>query len=169
MRTYPAQGGSFRLGEVEVPDVPLDLFAGEAGAFADRYVAGNVGGGVLKRFTVTFDYGRKRMILEPDPAAAVPEGHDRAGLWINRAGDGFRVEDVTAGGPAAEAGLAVGDRITAVDGRAATELSLSAVRQRFRSEPPGTRVRLTVAGEGGEAREVCSPCASWSAGEPPSW
>lgn len=154
VRAYPARGGSFRLGEVEIPDILLDLFVGEEGAFADRYVAGNIGGGVLKQFTVTFDYGRKQMILEPGAACCAPEGYDRAGLWINRAEGGFRVEDVTAGGPAAEAALAAGDLITAVDGRAAAELSLSAVRQRFRSEPPGTRVHLTVRNEAGEAREV---------------
>jgi hypothetical protein len=54
------------------------------GAFADRYTGGNIGGGVLKRFTVTFDYGRKLMILEPNADYAAAEPYDRSGMCCNR-------------------------------------------------------------------------------------
>ena len=154
VKSYPARAGSLKLGDLTVPTPVIDLFVGEEGSFADRYVAGNVGGGLLKRFTVTFDYARQRLIVVPNGGFDRPEGFDRSGMWINLAGAAFEVMDVVAGGPAAEAGLAVGDRITAIDGRPAGELSLSAVRERLRSEPPGTVVRLTVEGEGGAAREV---------------
>lgn len=53
-----------------------------------------------------------------------------------------------AGGPAAEAGLRVGDAITTVDGRSVRELSLPAVRERFKTDPPGTKVRLGVESKG---------------------
>lgn len=157
VRSHPVRAGLLKLGGVEIREVVADLFVGEAGAFSDRYLAGNVGGGVLKRFTVTFDYGRKEMILEPGATATRPEGYDRAGIWINlagEAGEAFQVEDVVPGSPAAEAGLAVGDRITAVDGRPVAELSLSEVRQRFKSEAPGTEVHLALVGEDGGSREV---------------
>jgi hypothetical protein len=154
VKSFPARAGTLKLGSLEVPAPAIDLFVGEEGAHADRYVAGNVGGGLLKRFTVTLDYGRQQLILVPNASFGRPEGHDRAGIWLNRDGEAFRVEDVVAGGPAAAAGLAVGDRVTAVDGRPAAELSLSAVRERLRNEPPGTVVRLAVESEGGEAREV---------------
>jgi membrane-associated protease RseP (regulator of RpoE activity) len=152
VRSYPVRARLLKLGGLAIPLAAADLFTGGEGAFANRYLAGNVGGGVLKRFTVTFDYGRKRLYL--DPNGAPPEGYDRSGMWLNRDGDALRVEDVVAGSPAAAAGLAVGDRITAVDGRGAGDLSLPAVRQRFRSEPPGTAVHLTVEGAGGASREV---------------
>jgi len=58
------------------------------------------------------------------------------------------VVDVVAGGPAEEAGLKVGDRITAIGGTPAGQLSLPVVRERFRTEPVGTTIKLAVKGNG---------------------
>ncbi len=51
---------------MKVPAPVIDVALVEKGAFADPYLAGNVGGGVLKRFTVTFDYGQQKLIFEPN-------------------------------------------------------------------------------------------------------
>lgn len=83
---------------------------------------------------------------------------DRAGLWLNLAADGFEVMDVIAGGPAARAGLGVGDRIVAVNGRPASGLSLPALRVRFKTDPPGTRVRLRVVSGGKQRQAVLVLC-----------
>ncbi len=136
------------LGGVRVERPVTELSLQSKGAFTDPYVAGNVGGGTLKRFTVTFDYAKQQVTFEPNASFAKPDVFDRAGLWMNLSGGRFAVLDVMAGGPAAEAGLAVGDAITAVDGRAVRDLSLPAVRERFRTDPPGTKVRLTVEAKG---------------------
>ncbi len=56
------------------------------------------------------------------------------------------------GGPAAEAGLKIGDVVVTLDGRNAADLSLADARQRLR-DSPGTRVRLTVR-SGTATREV---------------
>jgi S1-C subfamily serine protease len=58
--------------------------------------------------------------------------------------------DVTGGGPAAAAGLKVGDTVLAVDGKAAKEILLPDLRTRLKGA--GT-VRLTVR-SGGRTREV---------------
>lgn len=122
------------------------------GAFADQYLAGNIGGGVLKRFTVTFDYRNKVMILEPNAQFGTPEPYDRSGMWVNRAGDAFEVVDVVPGGAAAKAGIRVGDRIVACDGKRAAEVPLTLLRDRFRYEPAGTAIELAVASQSGEER-----------------
>jgi len=150
VRARVVRAGVLRLGKEEIRSPVMDISEQEKGAFADSHVAANVGGGVLKRFTVTFDYGEKRMILERNGLYEVPDTYDRAGLWLNRDGDAFAVMDVTPGGPAEDAGLRVDDRIVAIDGRPASELRLPSVRERLRGEPVGTEVRLTI--EGG--REV---------------
>lgn len=150
VRGKVAPGTTLRLGEVEIPDVLVTLSLQREGAFADRYLAGNVGGGVLKRFTVTFDYRSKVMILEPNAQFGMPEPYDRSGMWVNRAGDAFEVVDVVAGGAAEEAGLRVGERIVACDGKRAAEVPLAALRDRFRSEPAGTAFELVIASEAGE-------------------
>ncbi len=52
------------------------------------------------------------------PAGRLPEhGWGTAGLRIGQDGDGYAVKGVVPGTPAAEAGLRIGDRVLAVDGR----------------------------------------------------
>jgi hypothetical protein len=144
VRARLAYAGTFALGDVEVPGPAIALFTGGRGAYAARHVAGNIGGGLLQRFNVTFDYGRQRIYLERNRWFSHPEGHDRAGMWIHRAGDAFLVEDVVSGGPAVQAGVQIGDRILVVDGCPVAGLDLSATRASWRRMPPGTRVRLVV-------------------------
>jgi len=163
VRSRPARAGLFRLGpegrSVEIRGPGIDLFTDDHGAFKDRYVAGNVGGGLLRRFTVTFDYGAQLMYLVANRQAASPFPGEGPGLWLNwesftgGRGEALRVEDVTPGSPAEEAGLAVGDRILGVDGHPVPELTLSTLRERLKTAPPGTVIRFTVAGDEGE-REV---------------
>ena len=144
VRSLFTRAKTLKLGGVEVPAPVTDFARVEKGAFANRYLAGNVGGGVLRRFDVTFDYGGKRMFLVPNESFAKTDVYDRAGLWLNRDEDGFKVMDVTAGGPAAEAGLKAGDAVLAIDGRSAKDLLLPEVRDRFKTSAPGTNVRMTV-------------------------
>ncbi len=139
---------TLRLGTLEVAGPVVDLSQQKKGAFVDPYVAGNVGGGVLKRFNVTFDYGSQRLIFEPNANNARPDTYDRTGMWINRGSEGFEVMDVVAGGPAEVAGVKVGDRITAIGGTPAGRLSLPVVRERFRNEAVGTTIRLAVQRDG---------------------
>lgn len=148
-RGVVGRGTSLRLGGVEIVNPVVMLSTQKKGAFSDPYVAGNVGGGILKRFTVTFDYARKQIIFEPNAAFGAPDVWDRSGMWVNVAGDALVVVDSTAGGPAAEAGVKAGDRIVAVDGVPAAKVRLPDLRTRFRTDPPGTRVELTLADQGG--------------------
>jgi len=73
---------------------------------------------------------------------------DRSGAWFNKDAEGFKIVDVTAKTPAAEAGLAKDDVITAVDGKPATGIALPDMRMRLRDEPPGTVVTFAVRGKG---------------------
>ena len=147
------RGNVLRLGAVEVTTPVMELSLQTRGAFTDPYVAGNVGAGVLKRFNITFDYGNQRLIFERNVNDARRDAYDRSGLWLNLGGGGFEAVDVIAGGPGAEAGLAVGDTIVAVDGTPARELALPRLRDRFRTEAPGTAVKLLLLRDG-ERREV---------------
>lgn len=139
---------TLRLGTLEIAGPVVDLSLQKKGAFIDPYVAGNVGAGVLKRFNVTFDYGHQRLIFEPNANYARRDTYDRAGMWINRGPEGFEVIDVVAGGPADVAGLKVGDRITAIGGTPAGGLSLPVVRERFRTDPVGTKIKIDVLRDG---------------------
>ena len=61
---------------------------------------------------------------------------------------GMRVEQVTAGGPAEEAGMQVGDIITEVEGESTLTLGMAGTRAKVRGEE-GTSVSLTILRGGG--------------------
>jgi PDZ domain-containing protein len=142
------RAGALKLGGVTVKAPVAIVSSQKKGAFSDPYVAGNVGGGVLRRFDVTFDYAGKRLWLEPNAQDAVPDTYDRAGLWVNLDGPAFAVMDVLAGGPAHQAGLRVGDRIVAVDGAPVAKTTLADFRALLRTRTPGKVVHLVVEAAG---------------------
>lgn len=156
----PSTGYVTRLKNVTIGDVVVGPVVGtladqSKGAFAGSDYSANIGGGLLKRFVVTFDYTRQVMYLKKLPGPVADTGtYDRAGLWLNRNGTGFRVAAVTAGGPAAEAGLKEGDQILAVDGIAAGNIALPDLRKRLRNDAPGTLVTFTASRDGAPAAPV---------------
>jgi hypothetical protein len=141
-RSSPVRFHEVKLGDVIVHDVVGDLFTGEKGAFSDPDSAGNVGGGILHRFVVTFDYGAKIMYLEPIKTVEAREGYDRAGMFLRRDGETLSVISVVPHGPADKAGVKPDDRITAIDGAPVRSKSLHEWRAHLRNSSPGTKVRL---------------------------
>ena len=139
-----ARAGRLVIGEVVVDSPVLRLPEESGGALAIRHVAGNIGGEILRRFVVTFDYTRLQVHLAANCDAARPFDVDRAGLWINRHARGAVVGAVMAGGPADEAGLRVDDVIAAVDGESSGAIGLDALRRRLAEWPVGRQVRLDV-------------------------
>lgn len=140
-----ARGGVLKIAGVTVKNPVVELSTSEKGAFARKHIAGNIGGEILRRFTITFDYAHQRMYLKPNKNYGKPMNYNRSGLWINQQGAGFIVESVMTGGPADKAGLGTGDVITAVDGKPAMKIGLSGFREMLRNDAPDTRLELTVA------------------------
>lgn len=94
----------------------------------------SMGASLLHRFTVVFDYSRKRMILEPNVNFDKPPMVDQSGalLVASASGDGkLEVWFVSEGTPAHEAGLARGDVIQAVDGVPTSDIQLNDARLMF--------------------------------------
>ncbi|GAA5000042.1 S41 family peptidase [Kitasatospora paranensis] len=97
-------------------------------------------------------------------------GYLGVGLSVDRTRDGSTaVTEVSAGGPAALAGIAAGDRLEAVDGTPADRLPVTEVVSRLRgaADPAraGTSVALTVSRGGAAARRVVLHRALLSAQE----
>jgi hypothetical protein len=153
VRSFIVRAQTLKLGSVEVHDLIARLSLQKSGALTNANRAALVGPDVLKQFTTIFDYSRRRIIFEKNNQYGKPDSYDRAGMWFGQAGDRFSVIDVIAGGPAAEAGIRVGDEILAVDGQGVRGLDLPTVRLGFKNDSPKKRVRLTI-DRGGERREV---------------
>jgi len=137
-----ARGGRLVLGAAHIEGPVLRLPLDDGGALGIRHVAGNIGGEILRRFVVAFDYARRVVHLAPNAEAAKPFDADRSGLWVNRHAQGAVVGAVMAGGPAEDAGLRVGDVIAAVDGEAAASIGLDALRRRLAESPAGRRFMI---------------------------
>lgn len=153
-RGYVTRGGELMLGDVKIPTTVASFSLQEKGSFSDASYAANVGGGILKRFIVTFDYEHRIMYLKPATGPLTDIGtFDRSGMWVNGVkGSGYKIMDVTKGGAAETAGLKVGEIITSVDGKPAKG-PIYAVRKAWRNEPAGTVIELGV-GSGKDARKV---------------
>lgn len=139
------------LGGFTIPDIVADLSTQQQGALADPFVSGNIGAGVFKRFTVTFDYPHQTMALAPGRSFATRDRYERAGAFVVGQAGKVVVADVRPGTPAAEAGLARGDVIVTVNGSPAG--GVGAVRALFLG-PPGTTLHLGLTGKDGTARTV---------------
>jgi hypothetical protein len=131
-RTRVAMMDGLVLAGHKVPTFTGDIFTGTKGAFAQDNVVGNIGGGVLRRFTVTFDYANRRVAFVPNGDFAMVDAPDRSGLWINRDRDAFVVVECVAASPCAKAGLKAKDRLVAVDGHPAATFALGDARQILR-------------------------------------
>lgn len=144
VRSSPVRFREIKLGDVAVGQVVGDLYTGAHGAFADPRADANLGGGVLRRFTVTFDYGNRVMYLEPNARLAEHEVYDRSGLFLIRKGDALEVAAVADGSPALKAGVRAKDLIREIDGVSVETRPLAAWRGHLRDRPAGTRVVLTL-------------------------
>jgi hypothetical protein len=107
----------FALGTLAVARPVVHQFL-EPGFGGKTEPDGMIGMEFLRRFKVFFDYGRSRMILEPNSRYAEPSSFDASGLRVHRmAGvtDAVRIYQVLPDTPAAEAGLQETDLIVALD------------------------------------------------------
>jgi hypothetical protein len=109
----------------------------------------HIGGEILRRFHIVFDYSRQCLYLEPNRHFSEPYLFDASGLVLRMTKDGkhFRIHAVLDNSPATEAGLRAEDVITAIDNRSAADYKLPEVQQLFKQK--GNEHELAI--ERGEA------------------
>ena len=137
----------FRLGKFSFQDV-LTSFP-EDSAYNIQELnnrAGTLGGDILSRFTVIFDYGGKAIYLKKNQTYRDPFIYNKTGLVIVAVGDDlktFKVVSVRKDSPAGAAGLMPGDVLLKVNGRKAKFLSLSHIINLFRAKD-GRKIKLKI-------------------------
>src|SRR5258708_1546991 len=121
--------GRFRISR------PITLFSEDKlGAFASSALVGNIGQQIIGKFKLLLDYSHRRIIFEPNDS--FNDGFDRAFGGLSAVAEGqdyrtFRIADVLENSPGADAGLQKDDVITAIDGKAAADLSLTRALELF--------------------------------------
>jgi hypothetical protein len=145
---------SLSIGGIELPRPIVGLFGDSAGAMTrSPSYDGNIGGAILRRFTLYLDYHGKRLIFEPNATVRDPFETDMSGV-VFRLDDSLKtilVENVAPDSPAADAGLVRGDVVVSVDGVPGAQPVLGELRERLRR--PGEHVKFIVR-RGGEEKRV---------------
>jgi len=126
----------FQIGSFPVQQAIATFSASErATGSGNEQVVGEIGGRMLSRFNVMFDYPHSQIFFDPNSERRVEEFEDMSGISITAGGPGLRMFEVTqvrSGTPGAEAGLQKGDIIEGIDQDPAADLSLMQLRDLFR-------------------------------------
>jgi len=144
VRSQIARAQLLKFRDTSVQDIVIRLSLQKSGLATSSSMAGLIGPDVLSQFDVTFDYARSRIILEKNANYGRHDTWDRAGMWLGQEGDHFHVVDVIAGSAAAEAGLKTGDKVLAIDGKAASTYFLPDFRDSMRQLPVGAKVKIEI-------------------------
>jgi membrane-associated protease RseP (regulator of RpoE activity) len=134
-----------QLGRYAFKNTVAIFFQNKQGITASPEFDGVIGGEILRRFNVTLDYSRLRMILEPNNSLHEPYEYDMSGLLLIAEGTDFKtikVQQIIEDSPAIAAGLRAGDTMAAIDGKSVSNLTLQQVRQMFRQK--GRTYRLSI-------------------------
>ena len=137
VRCVCGRAQTLRIGNLVISDVVAEFSQAATGATANTSSSGLIGGEILRRFTVVFDYVHKRMILEPNEYLTEPYELDMSGTIMIADGRDFKtrkVYRVLAGSPAAEAGLREGDLLVSIEDRPAAEFTLEQIRRMFKQD-----------------------------------
>jgi predicted aspartyl protease len=148
-------------GELKAVDVRLDNFQLGRSIIAAPIVSllpdeetdndGPIGNEILRRFKVTIDYSRQRMILEPNSHISDSFEMDMSGIMFESSGKDcrvFKVVGVTEKSPAEESGILIGDEIVAIDDKPANQFSSVQIERVLMNS--GEQHSVTVRREGQE-------------------
>lgn len=97
---------------------------------------GSIGIGMLKKFTVIFDYADNVLYLKPGPYYDEPFEHDMSGMEYYSSGDNYQhviISRVETGSAADMIGLEKGDEIVSINLKPVNKMSLEQIDALFKS------------------------------------
>lgn len=146
-----ARINSLHLGKYEIEDVIANF--PDENSYMDtlktsRVVARNgaIGGEILSRFTIIFNFPKETVYLRKNPAFKKKFYYNLSGLTVKAKGARLRkyeITDVRENSAAHKAGIQIGDNILSINGLPATELDLNTVNGLFNLRP-GKRVVIVL-------------------------
>lgn len=136
---------TIHVGQVEVGKTALKNMAVIYPKAEEQSLTPKLGMDYLSKFRVLLDFPQKRLYLQPAQMANRPSDPKvGAGFQIKITADKkIILEEITAGAPAEEAGMKVGDELVEVNGKLISSLTLHELGQEIR-QPEGTKVTFKI-------------------------
>ncbi|HLO80797.1 MAG TPA: aspartyl protease family protein [Chitinophagaceae bacterium] len=133
-----------QLGPYKFRNVPTFVFEDKFNVTSYPFLGGLIGNDILRRFTVTLNYGKKEIHILPN--SHYHEGFDYSytGLGVYFVNDKVVVEDVVTGSPGDKAGFQPGDVIIGINNNYSNNI------QAYKNlmQTTGTKLRILVLREG---------------------
>ncbi len=150
-----ARSKSLKIGKYELKNLitsfPDDYaYRDSAGSKSFSPRNGSIGGDLLSRFTVIFNFPGEKMYIKKNPSFKKEFYYNLSGLTLRAKGVRLReyeISDVRANSASEKAGLLKGDQIISVNGITVAEYELSNVNNFFNSKP-GRRIRMEIVRDG---------------------
>jgi hypothetical protein len=145
---------SIHFGDYDLDDVLVNF--PDPNSYMDTLKAsstfrnGTIGGEILTRFKVIFDFPNERLYLRKNSHFRKPFYYNLSGLYVKAKGvqlEVFEITDVRENSAAHDAGLMVNDLIITINGIPSKELHLNILNGILNSKP-GKRVKLEVNRDG---------------------
>jgi hypothetical protein len=136
---------AIRIGSFVLQRPLVALSRDKMGSLANEAISVNMGGNILKRFTVVIDYAHKTVALIPNQYFREPFRSDASGLMLsadNQDFHKFTVDRVIGHSPAADAAVNAGDVVLAVNGKPAEKLALWELEEELKMN--GAQVQLSM-------------------------
>ena len=135
----------FKFGKKRLSDVITSFPTGETNAVQDD-TNGTIGGEVLKKYTVIFDFFRNKMYLKPNATFNYPFEYNMSGLEFSVEGqnlDQFVINHIRENSAASREGFETGDVIVSLNNIPARKLTLTKLYTNLNLKD-GKKINLTV-------------------------
>ncbi len=137
----PINGYICRIRSIKIGKFTLDGVLASFPDSTDKIISsvprdGNLGIGILKRYTVIFDYADSAMYIKPGPLKDEPFEHDMSGLEYYATGNDYQhvvISRVEPGSAGDDIGLERGDEIVSVNFKAVDKMTLEEIDAIFKS------------------------------------
>jgi hypothetical protein len=110
------------------------------------YRNGSIGGEVLSRFQVVFDFPREKIYLKPNHTFRKSSYYNMCGITVKATGPSLRefiVVEVRGQSSAFKEGVKVGDKIFSINNTLTSEMDLSEINGYFNSRP-GKKIQMKI-------------------------
>lgn len=141
----------YRLEDV-IANFPIDYSPKDSTKSTTRFTFrnGSIGGDLLSRFTVIFNFPDEKIYLKKNSAFKKKFYYSLSGITVRAKGpklNEFEITDVRKDTPADRAGLEAGDLLVVINGVGLSDLGLSHVNSLL-GQKPGKKIRVEVLRKG---------------------